>query len=165
MGNAEYMGQKRNSQFLFLLSIPLYILQVELEFINKMAMAMKSKKTEMARLCWISVVAMLLLTSTILVTHAGAEAAAAKSNEEVGSGRLPEGSARLHPGATSRATLCPLILMPSVSTSPCPSPSSYPACLISLVSYIVLLNLTRSTCTSLIWSACFYLRLSSPPSK
>merc|ERR1711915_43221 len=90
------MGPKRNSQFLFLLSIPLYILQVELEFINKMAMAMKSKKTEMARLCWI--VAMLLLTSTILVTHAGAEAAAAKSNEEVGSGRLPEGLAKAASG-------------------------------------------------------------------
>merc|ERR1711915_1164962 len=92
------MGPKRNSQFLFLLSIPLYILQVELEFINKMAMAMKSKKSEMARLCWISGVAMLVLTSTILVTHAGAEAAAAKSNEEVGSGRLPEGSAKAASG-------------------------------------------------------------------
>merc|ERR1711915_505739 len=65
-------------------------------------MAMKSKKTEMARLCWISIVAMLLLTSTILVTHAEAEAAAAKSNEELGSGRLAEGSAK--------ATLSPLIL-------------------------------------------------------
>merc|ERR1711915_350725 len=91
--------------FLFLLSIPLYILQVELEFIilfslyiNKMAMAMKSKKTETARLCWISIVAMLLLTSTILVTHAAAEAAAAKSNEEVGSGRLAEGSTKAASG-------------------------------------------------------------------
>lgn len=67
-----------------------------------MAMAMKSKKTEMARLCWISIVAMLLLTSTILVTHAGAEAeaeaAAAKSNEEVGSGRLAEGSTKAASG-------------------------------------------------------------------
>merc|ERR1711915_438185 len=94
-------------QFLFLLSIPLYILQVGLEFIilfslyiNKMVMAMKSKKMEMARLCWISVVAMLLLTSTILVTDAGAEAeaAAAKSNEEVGSGRSAEGSAKAASG-------------------------------------------------------------------
>merc|ERR1711933_453370 len=65
-----------------------------------MAMAMKSEKTEMVRLCWISVVAMLLLTSTIFVTHAGAEAeaAAAKSNEEVGSGRLAEGSAKAASG-------------------------------------------------------------------
>merc|ERR1711915_845260 len=79
---------------------PLYILQVELEFINKMAMAMKSKKMEMARLCWISVVATLLLTSTILVTHAAAEAeaAAAKSNVEVGSGRLAEGSTKAASG-------------------------------------------------------------------
>merc|ERR1711915_305300 len=101
------MGPKRNSQFLFLLSIPLYILQVELEFIilfslyiNKMVMAMKSKTTVMARLCWTSIVAMLLLTSTILVTHAAAEAeaAAAKSNEEVGSGRLAEGSTKAASG-------------------------------------------------------------------
>merc|ERR1711915_418414 len=97
------MGPKSNSQFLFLLSIPLYILQVELEFIilfsldiNKMVMAMKSKTTVTARLCWISIVATVLLTSTILVTHAAAEAeaAAAKSNEEVGSGRLAEGSTK-----------------------------------------------------------------------
>ena len=65
-----------------------------------MAMSMKSKETDMARLCWISIVAMLLLTSTILLTHAGAEAeaAAAKSNEEVGSGRLSEGSTKAASG-------------------------------------------------------------------
>merc|ERR1711915_861783 len=90
---------KRNSQFLFLLLILLYILQLELEFIILFSLYI-NKKTEMARLCWISIVAMLLLTSTILVTHAGdeAEAASAKSNEEVGSGRLAEGSTKAASG-------------------------------------------------------------------
>merc|ERR1711915_1060952 len=92
------MGPKRNSPFLFLLSIPLYILQVELEFI--ILFSLHINKMETARLCWISIVAMLLLTSTILVTHAAAEAeaAAAKSNEEVGSGRLAEGSTKAASG-------------------------------------------------------------------
>lgn len=61
-----------------------YVQQVGLPCINHMAMAMKSKKTEMVWLCWISIVAMMLLTSTILVTDVEAEAIATKSNEEVG---------------------------------------------------------------------------------
>jgi len=41
---------------------------------------MESKKMEMARLCWISIIATLLLSSTILKTDA--EDVATESNEE-----------------------------------------------------------------------------------
>merc|ERR1711915_807576 len=59
------------------------------------SLSLKSKKTEMARLWWISTVAILLFTSPILVTYV--EAGAAKSNEEdivnkSEFGRFPGGS-------------------------------------------------------------------------
>merc|ERR1712181_88801 len=65
----------------------------ELDFV--FSLSLKSKKTEMARLLWISTVAILLFTSTILGTYV--EAGAAKSNEEEivnksEFGRFPGGS-------------------------------------------------------------------------
>lgn len=86
-------------------------------------MAKESKKMKMAGLCWIPIMAILLLSSTILKTDA--EVAAAESNEESlnesVNGGLPKGS-------TKGVSCChkPGYPVPPHCNTPCPAHAHRP---------------------------------------